>query len=388
MEIKAKAHQLVKLLSVRPRVGVAILAALLTGGGELPRIVQAAEEPSESTPPLSVVPSPADPLPLIEARVFDVRVVRHSRSERVYLFDDVSDSKTRPGKILLLRKDNNPVMAFRVIRTYAEKKQIAAKRVRRYGDVKNLDNDATFSALEKVLDIPLPPQTAQDKADLKELENPNAVPTAPGPEVHPFDPDLDAGSSPPPGGTVDSDQSKDTPFRDDDDEDQAAHLGLAIEETNPLDPNTHWLTGGVGYLRNGAPDGTSAFYLSGGLRYGLTLGKMIFLRRAKAQDSIVAEAGLFFYRIIGFQKDTESYDVMPLLGTARYNIQFSENFAIFFYGGVVQNRVIRTNGDNAHLLSMTFPTAGGGFLFRVGPNWDARVDLGYDTATLGLVLRF
>jgi hypothetical protein len=71
---------------------------------------------------------------------------------------------------------------------------------------------------------------------------------------------------------------------------------------------------------------------------------------------------------------------------------FGENFGIFFYGGLMQNFVTQVSAnataDVQASLQSIVPAVGTGLLFRVGPSWEARVDLGYDMLALGLVLRF
>jgi hypothetical protein len=265
--------------------------------------------------------------------------------------------------------------------------------VRRYGSYRILDPGDSYLAIEKVGDVVLPPPTAQDKADLKELEGkaPDAPPgdaapppTAPAPAVQAYDPDLDAGTSPPPSGAVDSDSAKDNPHDDDDDDD--SRFGATIEEVSPLDPHSQWLTLEFGYFNN-----DNNYFAGGGLRYGLSLGKMIFLRRAHLQDSLAIEAGAFLYKVINFKTQGDAYTIASLIGTARYNILFSENFGIFFYGGVMQNFVTDVVGGDPTTqaqLQSYLPAAGAGLMFRVGPSWEARVDLGYEMLGLGLILRF
>ena len=413
MSIKAKGPQLVN--SARTwLITLAGISCLVLGAANAWAAVDAElDEPALPTPE-PTVPSPASTLPEIEARDFSVKVVQRSKSAKIYLFDDLSDAKTRAGKILLLRQESNLIMAFRVLKTYPDKKQFAAKRVRRYGEVQVLEPQAAYMALEKVGDVVIPPPTAQDKADLKELEaGPNASvssdaappptadstsnppPLAPIPEVQAYDTDLDAATTPPPAGAADSENSG-AKKSGEEEEDALAHLGAAIDEVNSIDTNRQWLTAGIGYLRNNTVSGSPAYYAGLGLRYGLTLGKMLFLRRAHVQDSVAAEAGAFYYKILNYNnQEGNAYEVLPLIGTFRYNILFSENFGIFFYAGIVQNMVTSVAGGTEaeqaqykSALHSTFPAAGGGLLFRVGPNWDARVDLGIDQATLGLVLRF
>jgi hypothetical protein len=386
-----------------------LIVSLMVVGLPQHRLAHAEDPPPAETLPIPTdAPNPApsvtvdgdtppDPtiatqnLPDIETRNFGVAVSKRSRSGRMYLFDDVAESKTRLGKILLLRRDDESVMAFRVMRLYEDKKQFAAKRVRRYGEVRKLEPGDSFTAIEKIGDLTPPPPTNQDNADLKELESnpgdPTIPPTAPSPEVQPYDSDLDSGTSPPESGGVDSDGSHGSPSTHEEEEDEdPSRFGMAIDEVTPIDHHYQWLSGSFGYFNN-----AGSYFAGGGLRYGLSLGKMIFLRRSHLQDSFAIEGGVFYYKIINFMSRGDAYGVVPLIGTARYNIMLGENFTLFFYGGIMQNFVTEVSGgdeETQRALQAYLPAAGGGMLFRVGPSWDARVDLGYDMVGLGLVLRF
>ena len=174
-------------------------------------------------------------------------------------------------------------------------------------------------------------------------------------------------------------------------EEDDENLGLTIEEVYPLDVHSHWLTVQGALARNNAPDGSPSYASAAGLRYGLTLGKMMFLRKAHVQDSFAVEGGLLFYKMLNYEVEGNAYSVLAAVGTARYTIAFGETLGIFFYGGLLQNRVTGdVGGTDEHrtLLSSVVPAAGAGILFRVGPSWDARVDVGLDMFAAGLVLRF
>jgi hypothetical protein len=340
-------------------------------------------------------------LPDIKAREFAVTIAKRSTSTRVYVFDDVTGAQTSVGKILLLKHEGEPIMAFRVIKTYPDDKQFAAKRIRRYRDVRTLDIGGNYAALEKVTDVAAPPPTAQDKADLKELENKpatepeaqaSAAPTAPAgpaPEVSAYDPDLDAATSPPPSGGVDSENKNGKPEFDEEEDD--SKLGQTIEEAYPIDPSTHWITGGFGFFRDNAGPAGSGYFAGGGIRYGFTLGRMLIMKRAQIQDALVVEGGIFYYKILNFVAQNDAYAVLPLILTARYDLLFGENLGLFFYAGLMHNSVTSSSGANPDVvtaLGSTLPAAGTGVLFRVGPSWDARLDVGFDVIGAGLVLRF
>jgi hypothetical protein len=339
-------------------------------------------------------------LPPIEARTYPVKVVRRSNSNRVYLFDDVSGGKPATGRIILLKREAENIMAFRVLKSYPETQQFAARRVRRYGRYRILDRGEAFRAVEKIGDIALEALGEQDKADLKELEGGGGAgePTRPGdpvssatgplPETTAYDPELDAGTSPPPDGAVDSDDARSEPLGFGDDDGASA---LTVDEVFPLDMNNFWLTAQFAFLRNNGNQGGSSYYAGGGLRYAITLGRMLMLRTSGIQDSLSVEGGLFYYKILNFLVSNDAYNVIPMVFTGRYTINLGEGFGLFFYGGMVHNRAMASSqatDEGLALLGTSLPAGGGGLIFRVGPNWDARVDLGIDMIGTGLMLRF
>jgi hypothetical protein len=330
------------------------------------------------------------------------------------------------GRILLVRQENEPILALRVLKDYPENGTFAAKRVRRYGDHRILSPKEAYEALEKISDIggaPIP-HTAQDQADLKELEAPPTAPNpydaeapagstspptipaesglepddaispktpseeSPLPETAEYDPELDSGTSPPPG-KADSLSPEE-------------NSGLSIEELNELDPHRHMVSAQFGYLTNSIPTSSRHLFMGGGFRYSLTPIRMLFLRKGSIQDSVSLETGLFVYKIVkllaGTNDAIDTYTVLPVPLTVRYNIALSENFTLFAYGGMLMNFVIGATSGFATAIEAlnTFgenrfapiPSFGGGILFRVGPNWAARADVGYDFIGAGLVLKF
>src|ERR1700745_569396 len=55
-------------------------------------------------------------LPDIEAKTVNVKIMRRSRSGHVYVFETEGAEPLHTGKILLLKQNDQPVMAFRVLR--------------------------------------------------------------------------------------------------------------------------------------------------------------------------------------------------------------------------------------------------------------------------------
>ena len=346
-------------------------------------------------------PSAKDPtldtsLPEIEARSYDSKTVRRSTSNRTYLLDSPEGVEPRVGRVVLLKESDAPVMGLRVLKTYPDKKQFAAKRIRKYGSRDILEDGSSFKTIEKLNDIGAPPpQSIQDKRDLNELEKTTQPPSPAeglvvgGKSEKNYDPELDIETSPPPEGAVDSEGSEGDPtFNSEQDEDTS---DLTVDEIFPIDTNHQWLTAEFAYIANYAAGGGYSYYTGGGLRYGITVGKMIFLERPKVQDSFVIEGGLFLYKILNYVQQNDAYTVVPLIATGRYNIQFSDTYAIFLYGGLVKSFVAgsaQSTGDTVNSLSGVIPAVGAGMLFGIGPHWDLRLDAGLDMIGVGLVLRF
>lgn len=402
--IKANAKGLVKFASGRKGVRVGFYGLLLLGLVFLPRAFTLAADPD---PSLSPTPGPSptqvngeEPLPEIEAKTYPLTVLRKSSSNKIYLFDDLEQKSPPAGRILLLKKGDEPAMAFRVLKNYGEKKMIAAKRIKKYNDIQKLQDGDSFTAIEKISDLVPPTPTAQDQSDLDELENqaglnqaaPNASPS-PDP-VPTYDPDLDS-ANPVESDTEETEENKkpDPVGEVDLGEDTDNQFGLTLEETRPIDHFNHWVTAGFGFVRNNGPPakGGSYWFSSGNLRYGLTVGKMLFLDKINLQDSITVETGFYLYKSINFAVQGDAYTILSLPLVIRYNLLFSEKFGVFVYAGFNYNRVISNatgNGEVQAALTNVLPSGGGGLLFQLGPSWYTRVDLGIDTIGLNLLLKF
>lgn len=166
---------------------------------------------------------------------------------------------------------------------------------------------------------------------------------------------------------------------------------ISIEEVEDYDPNRHWLTGQFSLLRNLGTDGSYGYYAGAGARYGYTFFKDIFFYSKAAQDSLAFELGVFGVKLANIQTEGDSYTVVPIIFTGRYNIALSENWIVFLYGGVVNNVVLNSSeADGAFLSAIQSPppAIGVGLFLLVGPYWYARLDVGLDQIGMGLTLRF
>lgn len=378
-----------------------------------PKEADTADLPAE--PAAQPDTQPATPIPVakpldeytteIEARTFEVTSAKRSKSQNVYLFNVTSGDNTKVGKILLLRRGiNGPkAMAFRALRTYKDKR-FAGRQVRKYENTDVIDAGESFRAIEKVRDIAdlrTPEQKAADIKDIDEIEEEVKKEEGQKPEVLQFDPDLDTSadknkdkSGKP--AIMENDPELDSTTKDgaptEEPPTEEDISSITVEEIEPLDTNTHWLTGQFAYTKNYTPAGESAHYTAFGARYGLTLGTMVFQDTKKVQDSFVLEGSVFLYKIIDYNEDKkDAYTIMPFGTTLRYNILVGQDFSPFFYIGFVKNFVLaafQATDEDIKRLSSTLFALGTGLTFRVGPSWHFRFDLGLDMIGAGIMLRF
>jgi hypothetical protein len=170
-----------------------------------------------------------------------------------------------------------------------------------------------------------------------------------------------------------------------DEEDAERRIAVYVDEHEELDPNWNWLSLEFGYFKN------AQYFAGGGVRYGLKLVNNLFFDSRSSQDSLALEGGVFYYKTLNYPEDGEMYNIVPIVGTLRYNILANENFGIFFYGGMMKNFIassVSGTDEGFAQLGSVVPAVGGGLTFRIGPNWETRVDLGSDMIGAGLVLRF
>lgn len=333
-------------------------------------------------------------LPAIEARSYETKPLAQSESGRAYLFKDPLQAKPMVGRIILLKQGGQPVMAFRVLRTFPERSEFIAKRVRRYGDKNTLEVGANYRVLERISEYatPLPPNL-DDEADIADLDRGgdgysdfnSAKVDKPEKSSQTLDDELLMDANPQPKSET---QRTLTPSE----EDQISRtVAYVADDVEPHDRHRHALSAEFGFLQNRSIAGASQLFHGGGMRYALTLGKSVFFNRSTVTDSIAAEGGMFWYSVSGYQTPDDSYTVFPLVATLRYNVFPSDVVGIFFYGGIMDNYVPIDASSTAKAvaaLSGIVPAAGAGLIFHLGPHWDARIDAGIDMFASGLMIRF
>ncbi|MBC7384918.1 MAG: hypothetical protein H7301_02000 [Cryobacterium sp.] len=331
----------------------------------------------------------------IEARAYDVRTIRPSRSGRVYLFEKFDSLMPVDGKIFLLREGDQPIMALRVMRTYAQTKRIAAKKLRAYPGFELLGRGSRYRAFEKLGDKVLPvPPTAEDLQDLKELESapienlptvpvdestnetPVAAPEAPN-EAAPEIPAEVARVSEAP-----ESQESGTESEEHHDEDLELREEAEEGETDHYFPNQFTMT--IGNVPNSSVPGPS-FKFSGGLLYA-----------RKLTPSFALEGGFYYYKSQGDLDidgvtTTVSMTVIPVVGTLRYQSRLTDLWTGYLYGGVVYPFIANSIGAPVKLLQkvqVISPAVGVGAFLQTGPNWYLRLNFGLDSMTVGVMLRY
>jgi hypothetical protein len=342
-------------------------------------------------PPENLSAGTPTPTGEIEAKAYDVRTVRPSKSGRVYLFVKDDAAMPPPGKLFLLRDGATPVMAFRVLRTYPAQKRIAAKKLRAYPGFDPLGRGSRFRAFEKVGDrVVVIPPSPEDLNDLQELE---AVPTdelPPAPQenvdsVAAPQEEIPAEEPPPPAETLPAEEQSPPPeeksnseelYESEDDE-----LEVRDEEDEDIDsyyPNQFSME--IGLLPNAdVPGPTTKF--GGGLRYARNLG-----------TSWAIEGGFFYYKSTGdVEESPVTMTVVPLIGTLRWQTRLAEIWTGYLYAGVMYPYVASQIGASTRMLATVqtiSPALGAGIFLRTGPNWYLRLNLGTDAMTAGVMLRY
>lgn len=366
-----------------------------------PQIIKTGpDDPGDGPKVAAPITIPATPI-----NFYPVRMLRRSSNNKVFLLICDASPVPRIGKVMMVLKDKKPLMGFRVIKLYPGQKYFAVKRIKSYVERHFLNSEEPLLAMEKYLDSTV--LTDGEIAESSPLSKAAQAEEEKEPEIKEYDPDLDVANSPKPKAPADPDDapppsgakskagdSEKDPNSDEDseDEDVSDELEkLMVDQPSPIELHHNWISAGLAYLRGVNADGQPYYFSTGSLRYGLNLGRRVFVKSSKVQDSLTLETGFYLYKAINFAADGDAYTVLSVPGTLRYNLMYGENFGIFLYGGVLQGLVLSaTASTDAALgaLGATQIAAGGGLLFQLGPSWYTRLDLGIDNVGMALVLRF
>ena len=296
----------------------------------------------------------------IEAKAYNLKTVRPSRSGRVYLFQKYDAEMPVDGKIFLLRAGDTPVMALRVLKTYSTTMQVAAKKLLPYEGFPALAPNSEYRAYEKIGNkvAPVPP-TPEDLKDLAELETPPELP-----------PDSPAPAVPSP--QVEVPPEVDPELKQQQEEEEVE------DEVGSHYPN--FFTMAVGLLFNAKVPGPDPKF-GGGLLYSRNLG-----------PTWAIEGGFFYYKASGDINDTTiSTTILPLIGSIRYQHRYNDLWTLYAYGGLIYPYVASEVGATKRQLSeiqTLSPTLGVGAFLQTGPNWYLRVNLGTDALMLGVTLQY
>jgi hypothetical protein len=327
------------------------------------------------------------PAPEIEAKVYDLRTIRPSKSGRVYLFQKLDEGLPVDGKIFLLREGDTPVMALRVLKTYPDTLKIAAKKLLPYEGYPTLARESVYRAFEKIGNIVLPvPPSADDLSDLSELESepldelPLEEPAAeapPPPDEELFPPEEFEEVQPaqeekaPEESPLEEPGDVDTEIKDNYDDEVNDEVGFYF-------PN--FFTMNVGLLPKTKVPGPDTKF-GGGMLYSRNVG-----------ESFALEGGFYYYKSSGEEAGTTiTTTIIPLTGNVRYFRRFDDLWTGYLYGGLyfpwVTSNVGATSRQIAQIQTL-YPALGLGAFLQTGPNWYLRFNLGIDAMTVGVSLRF
>lgn len=312
-------------------------------------------------------------LPQIEARNYDVTVIRPSLSRRVYLFKLKSPADMpQVGRMFLVKIGQEPVMALRVLRIYPRYEQFAAKALRVYPGFEALETLAEYRLYERQGEL----------ADLK-----------------------DDGEQGPVGKTNETKVTETGASKRQDAEDlseleTAEKLIAKLEAIDTTEdelgdrdfyPNAIILQPGSALTYN--IGGASAFYAPAmNLAWRRNFISPIFRQKYPLIDGIAFEFGASYYRVRGnVDGVAKLYTVTPLTTRLLYQVPLSEKVILSLYTAVVLQLVPQTVGVTEEELQMAqgfYGTIGGGFWFELGPNWYLTSNLGLDFIGLGVALKF
>jgi outer membrane protein W len=105
--------------------------------------------------------------------------------------------------------------------------------------------------------------------------------------------------------------------------------------------------------------------------------------------------GVFTYKLIGYefpgQNPEDTFTVLPVEISLRYNIHFNPDLSGFVRAGLVYNFVLQAQNATQNAidrLKFFNPALGIGMHYRMGPHWYLRGDIGIDNLGVGVELRY
>jgi hypothetical protein len=373
---------------------------------------------SGSEPTLEDHQFEADPEKIrsIEAEDFKVKSTKKSTSGRVWLFEDPTENRPRPGRVLLIKSGEQDIVAVRVLKNYPAR--FAAKIVLKFKDPQP---NAEYRALKKLGDkitALIKEREEQENRAPHEMKTDEEL----AKEVAPDDNELDRGiPAPAPVAPKKKEKKSDSTkskkensveplFTKDgfelntDDMDlgeSADESSLDMNEDIMLEPKNHALSLEYASLKSVDKRGDSATYSGLGLRYAYNAFHKLLFKKKSLQDMISPEIGLFYYSITGFVRADDQVTVYPLNITVRYSLLLNDTFSVFGYLGLMKN-LVSTGSTESNLtkderpvfnegiryLKQTKTALGAGAMMKIGPSWAVRLEYGLDLFAIGAVLKF
>ena len=151
----------------------------------------------------------------------------------------------------------------------------------------------------------------------------------------------------------------------------------------------------VGLLNLPKFDAGSFYVAAAGAQYSHTLYHPLWHTGREKQDSVTLDVSILASKILDYSDVAgDSYTLLPIIVTGRYNWLFTEDAGVFVYGGLLKPLVLSTSGEGpsiseASAILGSFQLAlGVGAFYQVGPQWFLRVDVGIEQLSAGLALRF
>lgn len=360
-------------------------------------IMETPGEPTTPPPPAAEVKTPEEPIGVqipqqneskVAAKVYDLKVIRPSHSGSMYLFLKDNNKMPEVGRVFLLKNGMTPVMGFRVIKTYPEKNEIAAKKIKKYPGYEMLSAESFFKAYEKLGALSDAALTASDLTDLNELEG---------------------GTVPVPSATISEENSSSTNALEalpalEDNHEEVTGISDSTEnssndENEDSEDDSESDKAPLGFLKNFTEFNFGSFKgknLPGGSSssgFSLQYSKLL---SDKTSGVLAGEVGLGYYKSSGDvtiddEPVSQSFTILPLSMRLRYHFSLKENWSYYLYGGFLYNIVSsqfgasETEVKNAQTI---MPGIGVGVYIPTGPDWYLRVNLGTEFLGIGVALRF